>query len=90
MTTIPEAIREWIWWVGQERTDQEYILSDYDTWERNPHYTGAPGRHPEDPGPDCWDDGSPVEDDPRTVPATKWNDGAPITEDPYAGKWSRS
>jgi hypothetical protein len=28
--------------------DQEWILSPYDTWEKNPHFTGKPGRHPED------------------------------------------
>jgi len=32
---------------GEERPDVEYILSPYDTWHRNPFYTGAPGPHPD-------------------------------------------
>ena len=32
---------------GEERPNVEYILSPYDTWLRNPYYTGAPGPHPD-------------------------------------------
>jgi hypothetical protein len=32
---------------GEERPDVEYILSPYDTWLRNPWYTGVPGPHPD-------------------------------------------
>lgn len=45
--TIAESVREWAWVVGAERLDQQWLLSDYDTWERNPHYTGPEQRHPE-------------------------------------------
>ena len=37
---------------GEERPDVEYILSPYDTWLRNPYYTGAPGPHPDFDQPD--------------------------------------
>ena len=33
---------------GEEQPDREWILSNFDTWVRNPHYTGEPGPHPED------------------------------------------
>ena len=46
--TTAEAVREWAWVVGAERADTQWLLSDYDTWERNPHYTGPAQRHPED------------------------------------------
>ena len=48
MSFMQEAVREWVWNVGQDRADQQWILSDYDTWERNPHYTGPDQGHPED------------------------------------------
>jgi hypothetical protein len=35
----------------------EYILSPYDTWHRNPFYTGEPGPHPEDTPYDADGDG---------------------------------
>ena len=46
--TTAEAVREWAWVVGAEHLDCQWLLSDYDTWERNPHYTGPAQRHPED------------------------------------------
>lgn len=33
---------------GAEKTNTEWILTPFDTWVRNPHYTGKPGPHPED------------------------------------------
>ena len=48
MSFMQEAVREWVWNVGQDRADQQWVLSDYDTWERNPHYTGPDQDHPED------------------------------------------
>jgi len=33
---------------GADRTDAAWILSPFDTWERNPHYAGPPQPHPED------------------------------------------
>ena len=41
-------IREWARNVGESRQDQEWLLTEYDSWERNPWYSGPPGRHPED------------------------------------------
>ena len=46
--TSPAHIKEWAHNVGAEYPDREWLLSDYDSWERNPHYRGVPGRHPED------------------------------------------
>jgi len=45
---MQEAVREWAWNAGQYRLDQQWILSNYDTWERNPHYTGPDQGHPND------------------------------------------
>jgi hypothetical protein len=33
---------------GEERPDHEYILSPYDTWLKNPFFTGTAGPHPDD------------------------------------------
>lgn len=30
------------------KIDQQWVLSDYDTWERNPHYNGFYQGHSED------------------------------------------
>ena len=69
LATIPEAIREWLWNVGYypRFKDCQYILSDYDTWETNPHYCGPEQQHPEDDTPsEVWmaryyfSDGTPV------------------------------
>lgn len=48
MSVMSEAVRQWAWSVGQGRSDQQWLLSDYDTWECNPHYHGPDQRHPED------------------------------------------
>jgi hypothetical protein len=48
MSFIQEAVREWTFIVGRENSDQAWLLSDYDTWERNPFYDGPKVRHPED------------------------------------------
>jgi hypothetical protein len=55
LATMGEAANEYAWNVGRDRPDVEWILSDYDTWHKNPYYTGAQGRHPDDP-PDDWDE----------------------------------
>ena len=55
VATMGEAANEHVWNVGRDRPDVEWILSPYDTWHKNPYYTGEPGRHPEDP-PDDWDE----------------------------------
>lgn len=48
LATPREACREYAWVVGQDCRDQAWILTDYDTWEPNPHYTGPAVPHPED------------------------------------------
>ena len=48
MSYIQQAIREWAWVVGAERPDQQWLLTDYDSWEPNPHYRGPDQGHPED------------------------------------------
>ena len=45
---MEDAVREYATNAGAARPNVEWILSDYDTWVRNPHYTGQPGPHPED------------------------------------------
>jgi hypothetical protein len=48
MNWIAEGVREWVRNVGQDRPDQQWILSDYDSWEKNPFYRGPNQPHPED------------------------------------------
>jgi hypothetical protein len=43
-----EAHQEMIQVFGSEKPEQEWILTDFDVWAKNPYYTGAPGPHPED------------------------------------------
>ena len=45
---LTQAVRQYAYVYVEEDTDSEWILSPFDTWERNPHYRGEPGRHPED------------------------------------------
>ena len=33
---------------GEFQPEVEWILSSWDSWERNPYYTGKPGPHPEE------------------------------------------
>ena len=42
------ACREYAHNYGAEHPDREWLLTDFDTWERNPCFTGTPGPHPED------------------------------------------
>ena len=54
--TQGEAYNEMVQNLGLDSPDQEWILSPYDVWERNPAYIGPRGPHPEDLGPDdCYD-----------------------------------
>lgn len=47
--TAREMLAEQMLWEGRFCRDQAWILSDFDTWERNPHYNGPPNpRHPEE------------------------------------------
>ena len=53
MSYMQQALREWAWIVGAERLDQQWLLTDCDSWEPNPHYTGSDQGHPED---QCYDE----------------------------------
>ena len=53
MSYMKQALREWAWVVGAERLDQQWLLTDYDSWEPNPHYHGPDQGHPED---QCYDE----------------------------------
>ena len=33
---------------GLSKPDHQWILTDFDVWERNPYYEGPPQPHPED------------------------------------------
>lgn len=47
VATPSSAVSEWVWIVGAEHTDRAWLLSNYDTWERNPHFLGTVPPHPE-------------------------------------------
>lgn len=51
--TQAEAYREMVVNMGQDRPQECWILTPYDTWERNPAYVGPDEPHPEDNRPDC-------------------------------------
>ena len=48
MATPAEACKEFARNVGADHPDRAWILTDFDTWERNPYYSGPPVPHPED------------------------------------------
>jgi hypothetical protein len=52
--TESDAVREWVGNVGAECPDRAWLCSNYDTWEKNPHYVGPEEPHPEDD--DAWED----------------------------------
>lgn len=80
MATPAEACKEYARNVGMDNPDQPWILTDWDTWEPNPCYSGPSVPHPEDdhgfePHPDdCTcpvcdpEEVDPLEDDPRMYP----------------------
>lgn len=46
-TPKQEAHAEMIQIFGLEKLDQQWILTDFDVWEKNPYYNGPPQQHPE-------------------------------------------
>lgn len=46
--TPSEARAEYAANAGAMDPDRQWILTPWDTWERNPHYHGPEQRHPED------------------------------------------
>ena len=53
LATMADAVKEYAMWVGQDKPYNQWILSDYDTWEKNPHYVGPDSGHPECGDPLC-------------------------------------
>ena len=53
LATRTDAVREYAMWVGQDKPYTQWLISDYDTWERNPHYVGPDQGHPEYGDPLC-------------------------------------
>lgn len=58
VATYSEAFKEYARNAGHERPDSEWILTPWDTWEKNPWYSGKPGPHPE-AHPDDYDPNYP-------------------------------
>ena len=50
LATPADACREYAANVGADHPDRAWILTDFDTWERNPFYHGPAVPHPEDAG----------------------------------------
>ena len=48
LATHTDSVREYARNVDSERTDCAWILSPFDSWERNPFYVGPLQPHPED------------------------------------------
>ena len=48
LATYDDAMAEYARNMGDQRADQQWLLSDYDVWVKNPHYVGPPQPHPED------------------------------------------
>ncbi len=48
---IREGIAEQVQIFGAEMPERQWILSGWDTWERNPYYKGEEQQHPEDDTP---------------------------------------
>ena len=52
LATYDDARAEFARNAGHDNPDREWILTPFDTWERNPAYRGPKGRHPEDDYPE--------------------------------------
>jgi hypothetical protein len=48
MSYLQEAVAEYARQHGAVETERAWILSPFDTWERNPSYRGPAVPHPED------------------------------------------
>lgn len=48
LASMAEAADEYVVHMGRHNPDREWILSQYDTWHRNPAYRGPAGPHPEE------------------------------------------
>ena len=68
LATPADAMREYAQNAGEDVPEAAWILTPYDVWMRNPHYSGPEVPHPDDwheddeHGPEDWDgDGRPRE-----------------------------
>ncbi len=50
-----DALKQYAEVYGEQDTESEWILTPFDTWERNPFYKGEPTPHPECYDYDDWD-----------------------------------
>lgn len=75
VATYSDACREYACNAGADNPDSAWILTPWDSWEKNPCYSGPPCRHPEDF----------YEDDvlPVIVPEYKFKDSEPEEEVPF-------
>ena len=80
--TQGEAYNEMVANIGQDRPNDQWILTPYDSWERNPSYFGSEQPHPEDEQANLAQaehdqhgdvndapDSDPLESDPRFHPS---------------------
>ncbi len=74
LATMTDAVREYARNVGADQADQQWILSPYDSWEKNPFYTGPDQGHPED---------DRFEDDPEFADKAMVIETGPTLEDDY-------
>lgn len=45
--TTMDRVYQWADAYGADHPEKPWLLSDFDTWERNPHYQGPRVAHPE-------------------------------------------
>lgn len=76
LATMTDAAKEYARNVGRDNPDRAWILTDYDTWEANPFYTGPRVPHPDS-------DMVPDDDIPDNADTLEDLDG-PQPLDPYA------
>ena len=50
LATNNGALAEYAYNAGQDDPGSAWILTPWDVWKANPHYSGPPVRHPEDDG----------------------------------------
>lgn len=76
LATVTEACREYARNAGMDDPDRAWILTPWDSWERNPFYRGPAVRHPED-----YDDPEEIErwlDDIEINGPTFWTSNSEI------------
>lgn len=74
------ALRQYAAAHGEAEPQREWILSPYDTWEKNPYFVGKPGRHPEDD----------YDDLPDVIPSLEISYGVPCFDQPASLHWTCS